>query len=56
MRLIMSGFPIRTSTDQSLHPAPRRFSQVVTSFIGSIFQGIHYMPLLYFLKKNLLAI
>ena len=27
------GFPIRTSADQSSHPAPRRLSQVVASFI-----------------------
>ena len=38
------GFPIRTSTDQSLLAAPRGFSQHVTSFIASIRQGIHQMP------------
>ena len=37
------GFPIRTSTGQSLFPAHRGFSQVVTSFFGSWCQGIHLM-------------
>ena len=39
------GFPIRTSTDQSLFAAPRSFSQRITSFIASQRQGIHQMPL-----------
>ena len=39
------GFPIRTSTDQSLLPAPRGFSQANTSFIGSYYLGIHRIPL-----------
>ena len=33
--MTMVGFPIRTSTDQSLLAAPRSFSQLTTSFIGS---------------------
>ena len=34
-RFARVGFPIRTSPDQSLLPAPRGLSQVATSFIGS---------------------
>ena len=37
------GFPIRTSAGQSLFPARRGFSQVITSFFGSRCQGIHLM-------------
>ena len=37
------GFPIRKSAGQSLFPANRGLSQVVTSFIGSRCQGIHLM-------------
>ena len=36
----MIGFPIRTSTDQSLFAAPRSFSQLITSFVVSESQGI----------------
>ena len=39
------GFPIRKSSDQSLLPTPRGLSQGATSFIASIRQGIHQMPL-----------
>ena len=39
------GFPIRTLPDQSLLPAPRRFSQAATSFIASDRQGIHRVRL-----------
>ena len=39
------GFPIRTSTDQCSFAAPRGFSQLVTSFIGSQCQGIRPAPL-----------
>jgi hypothetical protein len=39
------GFPIRTSPDQSLFPAPRCFSQVIASFFASLCQGIHRMLL-----------
>ena len=44
--LKMVGFPIRISTDQSLLPAPRGFSQALTSFIASQCQGIHQAPFL----------
>ena len=36
----MLGFPIRTFRDRSLLPAPPDFSQVITSFFGSIFSTI----------------
>ncbi len=39
------GFPIRTSSDQSLLAAPRGLSQLATSFIASWRQGIHRSPL-----------
>ena len=39
------GFPIRISSDQSLLATPRSFSQHATSFIASMRQGIHQMPL-----------
>ncbi len=39
------GFPIRKSPDQSLFTAPRRFSQLITSFIASDRQGIHRVRL-----------
>ena len=38
------GFPIRTSTDQSLFAAPRSLSQLITSFIACVRLGIHQMP------------
>ncbi|OOV36580.1 hypothetical protein BO98_01240 [Candidatus Synechococcus spongiarum LMB bulk10D] len=38
------GCPIRKFPDQSLLPAPRDLSQVVTSFIASTCQGIHREP------------
>ena len=37
------GFPIRKSADQSLLTAPHSLSQRVTSFIASLYQGIHQM-------------
>ena len=37
------GFPIRKSADQSLLTAPRSLSQRVTSFVASLYQGIHQM-------------
>ena len=39
------GFPIQTSTDQSLLAAPRGFSQLATSFFGVQCHGIHPVPL-----------
>ena len=44
--LPMPGFPIRTSTDQSLLAAPRGFSQLATSFFASWHLGIRHAPLL----------
>ncbi len=40
-----AGFPIRTSPDQSLLAAPRGLSQLATSFIAIVCQGIHHAPL-----------
>ena len=37
------GFPIRKSADQSLLTAPHSLSQRVTSFVASLYQGIHQM-------------
>ena len=42
-----AGFPIRIFPDHSLLPAPRDFSQVVTSFIASYHQGIHLLLFIY---------
>ena len=39
------GFPIRTSTDQSLFASSPSFSQAATSFIACDRQGIHHMHL-----------
>ena len=39
------GFPIRKSAGRSLFAAHRSLSQLVTSFIGSLCQGIHLMLL-----------
>ena len=41
IRLLVPGFPIRISMDQSLLTAPHGFSQLTTSFVGSWCQGIH---------------
>ena len=43
--LPVSGFPIRKSPDQSLFAAPRGLSQLTTSFIAVLRQGIHRVPL-----------
>ena len=40
------GFPIRTFPDQCSRAAPRDFSQLTTSFIAAISQGIHRQPLI----------
>ena len=40
MAINHAGFPIRISTDQSLLSAPRGFSQIAASFVGSWCQGI----------------
>ena len=39
------GFPIRRSPDQCLLAAPRGLSQLATSFIACLRQGIHRTPL-----------
>ena len=39
------GFPIRKSPDQCLLAAPRGLSQLATSFIACLRQGIHRTPL-----------
>ena len=39
------GFPIRKSPDQCLLAAPRSLSQLATSFIACLCQGIHRAPL-----------
>ena len=43
---LLSGFPIQISSDQSLLPAPRGFSQAATSFVASYCQGIHPVRLI----------
>ena len=40
----MPGFPIQTSADQCSCAAPRSFSQLIASFIGSQCQGIRPAP------------
>ena len=45
MVLHHGGFPIRRSAGRSLFAAHRSLSQLVTSFIGSLCQGIHLMLL-----------
>ena len=40
------GFPIRKSRDQRLRAAPPGLSQLATSFIAGLYQGIHLAPLL----------
>ena len=39
------GFPIRKSPDQSVCATPRSLSQLTTSFIAFMCQGIHHIPL-----------
>ena len=39
------GFPIQTSPDHCLLPAPRSFSQATTSFFACNRQGIHHVHL-----------
>jgi hypothetical protein len=50
------GCPIRTSPDQSLLAAPRGFSQLATSFIGSWCQGIHRAPLFARTRRSISSI
>jgi hypothetical protein len=42
----VAGCPIRRSSDHGLVPAPRRLSQLPTSFFGTRRQGIHRMLVL----------
>ncbi|MBM2816524.1 MAG: hypothetical protein HW421_3286 [Ignavibacteria bacterium] len=49
--LLCMGCPIRKSSDQSIFPAPRSISLVVASFIASLCQGIHRMPLVSYRKS-----
>ena len=42
---LLPGFPIQISPDHCLFAAPRSFSQLTTSFIGSQCQGIRPAPL-----------
>ena len=44
-RLNLVGLPIRTSTGQRLCAPHRGLSQLITSFIGFLCQGIHRLPL-----------
>ena len=44
--LLPPGFPIRTPPDLSLLATPRGFSQLATSFIAGLCQGIHRMHFL----------
>lgn len=53
MTLLMLGFPIRRSPDNSLLTATRSLSQSSTSFIGNIRLGIHFVPLSTFLCIDL---
>ena len=41
---VLSGCPIRKSTDHSSFAAPRSLSQLYTSFIASACLGIHRVP------------
>ena len=35
LKFVQVGFPIQISADQGLFAAPRSFSQLITSFVGS---------------------
>ena len=43
--LLPPGSPIRISSDPSLLAAPRGFSQLATSFVAGLCQGIHHVHL-----------
>jgi hypothetical protein len=45
-RSLVPDFSIQISSDQSLLPAPRGFSQAATSFVASYCQGIHHVRLI----------
>ena len=44
--LLHAGSPIRKSAGQSVSAAHRSLSQLITSFIGFLCQGIHRVPLI----------
>jgi hypothetical protein len=48
------GCPIRKSTDLGSFAPSRGFSQLITSFLASLYQGIHRVPFA-FLTKNLIT-
>jgi hypothetical protein len=48
----LRGCPIRKSSDQRFCAAPRSLSQLYTSFIASLCQGIHRVPLLSFFSEQ----
>ena len=41
---LKTGCPIRKSTDREIFAPPRSLSQLITSFIGSLCQGIRHIP------------
>ena len=45
-----TGYPIRILADQFVYANPRKFSQLITSFIAYENQGIPHIPLTYFLS------
>jgi len=47
------GCPIRTPADQRFFAAPRGFSQLSTSFIATVCQGIHRVPFYCFVLHGL---
>src|SRR5690606_33263527 len=49
------GFPIRKSADQRVLAPPRSLSQRATSFVASVRQGIHQMPLKRLIQRNLVT-
>jgi hypothetical protein len=49
---LQPGFPIRTPPDQSPLAAPRRFSQLATSFIADLCLGIHTCALIRLTNSN----
>ena len=51
MEAFHAGFPIRISAGHGLFAALRSFSQLITSFIGSQYQGIR--PVLFLLNRFL---
>ena len=48
----LSGCPIRKSADQRLFASTRSLSQLITSFIASVSQGIRHAPLLTLYRRH----